>query len=577
MQVTNVNNNIIQIKSDGKSSPFKSGTQIKATVSQVNSDGTVILESDKGVFTASNTSNYGLNPGDTVSLIVTEPSYDGSAATTAITQINGQPIDQNVSLSELHLIDLGIMPNSTNLRLYNILNKYQLPLTKEFILNLKEVFNNLPGITDEQAAFLAANNIEPTIENLNALTNVGSLHENISSLINEATQQIMTDYNISSKTLEQILAALNNITQPQAEPEGILNNAAEEASETILQPQITETSNEAAAINNQAGKGEIQPALSQTADAAVFIPDKSEAVLEITNYVTDALNVSTPENGAAASENIQNAIVSDSNIENEAVAILAPKLAEAVVSSVVDQITASPNVTIKTIDQLKLPENMPAELKQTIAALPDNAQQEITQILPKMLQSAKEFLSVKLVNFAERQINVHVDKEISGLTLKNNVKNIGSNINSILPDKPGAASQQTVTSLKLSDSTMSFVQIPVVINDFKSSAEIYIVKRDSSKKLSLKNGIKVVFALNTEYIGRVESIISANTKDLSLNIRVENSKVQEVVQRELSFLKSLLSSTGFNLSLLKITTIDKPVSVLNAHTLFGYKQLDITV
>ena len=564
MQVTNVNNNIIQIKSDGKSSPFKSGTQIKATVSQVNSDGTVILESDKGVFTASNTSNYGLNPGDTVSLIVTEPSYDGSAATTAITQINGQPIDQNVSLSELHLIDLGIMPNSTNLRLYNILNKYQLPLTKEFILNLKEVFNNLPGITDEQAAFLAANNIEPTIENLNALTNVGSLHENISSLINEATQQIMTDYNISSKTLEQILAALNN-------------NAAEEASETILQPQITETSNEAAAINNQADKGEIQPALSQTADAAVFIPDKSEAVLEITNYVTDALNVSTPENGAAASENIQNAIVSDNNIQNEAVAILTPKLAEAVVSSVVDQITSSPNVTIKTIDQLKLPENMPAELKQTIAALPDNAQQEITQILPKMLQSAKEFLSVKLVNFAERQINVHVDKEISGLTLKNNVKNIGSNINSILPDKPGAASQQTVTSLKLSDSTMSFVQIPVVINDFKSSAEIYIVKRDSSKKLSLKNGIKVVFALNTEYIGRIESIISANTKDLSLNIRVENNKVQEVVQRELSFLKSLLSSTGFNLSLLKITTIDKPVSVLNAHTLFGYKQLDITV
>lgn len=554
MQVTNINNNTIQIKAQGSSSPFKSGTQLKATVTQVNPDGTVVLESDKGgTFTASNTSNYGLNVGDTVSLLVTEPSHDGSVASTSITQINGQPIDQNVSLRELHLIDLGIMPNATNLRMYNVLDRSHHPLTKEYVLNLKEVFTKLPDITDEQAAFLAANNIEPTPENLEALTHIGTLHKDISTILQDSMQQIINSYGLDKQAVNNILSALENVTsQPQtANPEMPVDTSQQQT--TIVHPEM-----EVPQPETPQAKGEnIATILSQEVISTTLIPDKNQTLVAAKNYSMTNIDIKNP-----VSETAMN---------------IAPKVADAVISSLLDKVMSEPQVSLKTISELKLPEKLPAELQQTIDVLPEETQQEIIQMLPKMLQSTKEFLSVKLVKFTEQQLNVPIDKETSGVTLKNNIKNIPEHLNSILSDKPGAAAQRVVTTLKLSDSTMSFVQIPVSLNDFKTSAEIYVVKRDEKQKLSLENGVKLVFALNTEYMGRIESIISANTKDLNLNIRVENKDVMDAVQREQTYLKTLLSATTFNLSVFKVTMIDKPTTVLNAHTHFGYKQLDITV
>lgn len=534
MQVSNINNNIIHIQSQHKTSSFKSGTQIKGTVIQVNTDGTIVLESDKGEFTAFNTSNFGLDVGDTVSLLITDSSGDGSAATTAITQINGQPIDQNVSLSEMHLINLGIMPNAQNMRMYNILKNFQLPLTKEYMNNLKDVFSALPDITDEQAAFLAANNIEPTLENLQALTNVGNLHQDISALLNESIQAIINEYGLSQEAVKNILNALNTITQNVDTPEIPSENTQVQQDTTL----------------NMA-------ALEQSINTAAFLEDAPKLQLDMTDY-----SLVSSHNSQASSEVALN---------------IAPKIAQEVITEVLKQVSEMPEVTLKNIAQLQEPKELSESLKQTISALPKEVQQEIQQLIPTILQSSKEFLSVKLLSFVEQRLNIPVTKETSGEEIKSALKNMSSDIKSILANETGAAAQKTVTSLKLSDNTMTFVQIPVQLNEYKTTAEMYVVKRDAKKKLSLEDGIKLVFALNTENLGRIESIISANSKDLNLNIRVENSDIQYAVQKEISYLKTLLSATNFSLSVLKVTTIDKKVSVLNAHTFFGYKQLDITV
>lgn len=556
MQISSVNNNIVSIKAQNTSSPFKSGTQIKATVVQINNDGTVVMESEEGIFTASNTSTYGLNVGDSVSLLVTSSTNDGSAATTAITQINGQPIDQNVSLSELHLIDLGVLPNSTNLHMYNILNKFQLPLTKEFIVNLKDIFNNLPNITEEQAAFMAVSGVKPTLENLDALTSIGTLHEDIASLIKEAMANIVTEYGISDETVTRIINALNN---------SFIENIPEQSTDN---PSVQAQPEGTPVVNTESAQGTIQqaaeqnPQISATIPAPVinsesFIGDKPQTTALLENFLSSSLAVETSE--------------------NDVVANLAPKVIESLAHTFIDNLAKDGNITLKTISDLKLPEKLPQELQQVISALPENVQQELDSFMPKVLQSAKEFLSVKLINYAENQLQVKVSEETTGSFLEKNVKSMSENIKSILTDKPGDALARTVTSLKLSDNTMSFVQIPITFNDFRSTAEMYVVKRDGHKKLSLEDGIKLVFALNTQHLGRIESIISANTRDLNLNIRVENAAVKEALYREIGYLKELLRTTDFNISVLKVTEIDKKITVLNAHTYFGYKQLDITV
>lgn len=555
MQISSVNNNIVSIKAQNTSSPFKSGTQIKATVVQINNDGTVVMESEEGIFTASNTSTYGLNVGDSVSLLVTSSTNDGSAATTAITQINGQPIDQNVSLSELHLIDLGVLPNSTNLRMYNILNRFQLPLTKEFIVNLKDIFNNLPNITEEQAAFMAVSGVKPTPENLAALTSIGTLHEDIASLISEAMTNIVTEYGISDETVTRIINALNNVAT-EIIPDQNTDNPSIQA-----QPESMPV------VNTEAANGEIQQAAEQISQASTvpapvvnsesFIGDKPQTTALLENFLSSSLAVETSE--------------------NDVVANLAPKVIESLSRALIDNLAKDGSVTLKTISDLKLPDKLPQELQQVISALPENVQKELDSFMPKVLQSAKEFLSVKLINYAENQLQVKVSEETTGSLLEKNVRSMSENLKSILTDKPGDALARTVTSLKLSDNTMSFVQIPISFNDFKTTAEMYVVKRDGHKQLSLEDGIKLVFALNTQNLGRIESIISANTRDLSLNIRVESAAVKEAVYREIGYLKELLSTTDFNISVLKVTEIDKKITVLNAHTYFGYKQLDITV
>lgn len=596
MQVSNINNNIINIKSSQQSSPFKSGTQIKATVTQVNSDGTVLMKSDIGVFTANNTTGFALNPGDAVSLLVTSSSSDGSSATTSLTQINGQPMDQNVSLSELHLIDLGVLPNSSNLRLYDILNKFQLPLTKDLILNLKNIFSQLPTITDEQAAFMAAAGIKPTLANLHALTSIGTIHEDVASLINESMSQIISEYGISDSAINDIISSLGTVVSSAVPGE---QQASSGINTAILgqQPQNTVTPGVATLEANapQIEGVPIQPSVSgsivtespdlaptvemptaqipsdgtiplqgenalqaTTLQSSQFIPDKPQYSALLTNYLTSSLEL--PQG------------------QNEAIAVLMPKVIDSISASLTDKLASSPNVTLKDISDLKLPENLPKELQQIIAALPKDAQAQLDLILPKVLQSAREFLSIMLIRHAGSNLQVKVDPEATtGLALKQNIKSMSSNVASVLTDKPGDAAQRTVTSLKLSDNTMSFIQIPITINNRKSTAEMYVVKRDGHKKLSLEDGVKMVFALNTENLGRIESVISANTKDLSLNIRVENSTVKEALEKEIPYLKNLLSTTDFHIAMLKVTQINKKITVLNAHTFFGYKQLDITI
>ena len=600
MQVSNVNNNVVQVKSQGSSGVFKEGSQIKGTVSAVNPDGTIIVEGPRGSFTAANTSGFGLGPGDTITLLVQETSADGNSATTFITNVNGQPMDQNVSLSELHLIDLGIMPNATNLRLYNILNRSQLPLTKEFMVNLKEIFQSLPEITDEQAAFMAANGIKPTTENLDALMNIGNLNQDLSALVDESMKSIISSFGLSNSDVQSILDAVNALTAQSISNENTSNispvptqaasleaqvaalNLNTEAGEvaleaqvqqepTAVQPQTVMTENnlpqnegilqnaegtQNSASANAIPQGNMEQVINNVTEGQVFIPDKAPVQTAMTNYAIASADTTT--------------------VTNEAANTMLPRVTEAVISSVIDEVMQNPQVTLKTISEIKTPE-LPKDLARTISALPEEAQQQIEQAMPSIVQSAKEFLSLKLINFVGEKLNIPVDKELTGAALKSSMKEISSDVSSIMAAKHGAEAQRAVTTLKLSDSTMSFVQIPVSLNDFKTNAEIYVVKREQNKQLSLENGIKLVFALNTQNMGRVESIINANTTDLNLNIRVENKPIKDAVDREISYLKSLMKETKFNLSVLKVTMIDKPVTVLNAHTLFGYKQLDVTV
>ena len=111
-----------------------------------------------------------------------------------------------------------------------------------------------------------------------------------------------------------------------------------------------------------------------------------------------------------------------------------------------------------------------------------------------------------------------------------------------------------------------YMQIPLSIDSSErnSNAELFIMKRGGKRKKINPDDATLLVALNTNNIGRVESLIHVKNKNVSLNIRAENDSIISVLKEGSTYLHNALSDRGYKLSRATFAISEKRVSASNA-------------
>jgi hypothetical protein len=111
---------------------------------------------------------------------------------------------------------------------------------------------------------------------------------------------------------------------------------------------------------------------------------------------------------------------------------------------------------------------------------------------------------------------------------------------------------------------MLYTQIPLRSESEHSTADLYIVKRDRGAKNIDDANATVALCIETEYLGRVESLIRIEKNDLTLRFRVETEREAKFIKSRLSELRALDFPAQYTLRGASVTLADEPLTLDNA-------------
>lgn len=109
----------------------------------------------------------------------------------------------------------------------------------------------------------------------------------------------------------------------------------------------------------------------------------------------------------------------------------------------------------------------------------------------------------------------------------------------------------------------TYIQIPVNLNEQKTTVEMYILKRKSSNKNLSKNMLSVLISVSTANLGRVDSLITLNERNITISMRVEDDQIFKVLKSKHHELYSTLQKKGYKLTDFKYKILEKFMNPAN--------------
>jgi len=129
----------------------------------------------------------------------------------------------------------------------------------------------------------------------------------------------------------------------------------------------------------------------------------------------------------------------------------------------------------------------------------------------------------------------------------------------------------------------SYVQLPLSIFDRNTTGELYMLKKGSKNKKLDPENMTVLISLDTDNLGRVDTLLSVNRRNISTNFRLENSEVFPLLRDNHKMLYNSLLEKGFRLVDYTYRLMDEPISIVNFETeakkefLKSSSSIDITI
>ncbi len=120
---------------------------------------------------------------------------------------------------------------------------------------------------------------------------------------------------------------------------------------------------------------------------------------------------------------------------------------------------------------------------------------------------------------------------------------------------------------QLNTGGLSYYQIPVKISNSNTTAELYIMKKQKNKKQIDPQNTVMFISLDTENLGRVETLIDVKGKNIGIQLRTEKQKINDYIKEYTKELYNGFSELGYKLTGVRFKVIDEPATPIKQERL----------
>ncbi|HOM02732.1 MAG TPA: flagellar hook-length control protein FliK [Acetivibrio sp.] len=421
------------------------------------------------------------------------------------------------------LMQLGIKPDKRNMEAAAGIRANGAQINAETIAKVVDAAVRFKNLTVDKAAYLVSNNITPEEKSIASLNRFAEGRINLSAELLDLASSLrqIEDKNVALTILEKL---------------NFLDYASQKREEN--------TDNNASGIDYEDGKiypeqkdGYIEGNIAQKSDK------------DYTGFKSKL-----PDSDDISTENLDK-IVKNVDIEEEEILQLK--------KNTVDSISNYRENTDKAEKKL-------IELLRAIQASEDNRVSDQSH--------SKGRDEVESIKKSFEKMFVKVDEEANGrdINVREFYKDIYKKleiVSKVLEDSDIPGKQEILNKIDNIKSDINFLnelnrhsvyfQIPFKIFDKNTTGELYILKRNNGRKRIDPQNATVFLSLNTENLGQVDSLISVNKKNVSINLRLEKSEIYDFIKENYIELYEGLLKKGYKLVNIKYRLIDEKVNLLN--------------
>lgn len=521
------------------------GDVIRAQILDFTANDVLLRLFDGTTFTAATMNSIDAEKGDFVNFTIKNKT-DKQVFLETVKNNNSTLKNPDNEIKEA-LQSIEIKPDETNTKIAWEIKTSNLPLNKDTFTKVIDLIGKFKDLEPSKAVFLSANRIEPTETDIRTLNRLVDDKFKLGANLEDLMEQLS---GIDDKTvIDKIAERLNRFDKIK------YDNADNKAKAADITPG---NAAKTAAFSESSGK--ISDRIMQIVENTLEnIPESTDNPrlrnliqgLNLKEKISDFVG-SAPKNTVTA------------NLPSDALDFTAE-----LIKNLSSSIPASEQKLLKPLNIII------SGLKDQTDILLDLKQPQPKETVQQDIEKAKHFINK---SFERLYIKINSEDFKNEINVKGAYKEMFEKLeivkeavySSALPNKDEVINktdsiQNTVKFINEINGNNTYIQIPLNLVNSKTTGELYVLRRDSRKKKIDPDNATVFLSLNTQNLGQVDSLISVNKKNISINMRVEDKNVCDLIKENHAALYNNIFNIGFKLVDFKYRVIEDNVNVLNVN------------
>ncbi len=600
-------------------SNLKSGDMVRAQVLENSGNELTLRLSDGSKVTANATTPVDAADGEYVNFVY-KGTINGKPAL-EVANSNIQPqVDTAIENIKNTLASLNLPVTDQNIVLAQALKGQNQPVNIETMTKMIDLVNSNTDLKPDSAAFLTAANMSNDKNGIEKLQSLLAGRLNISNDIIDLLKLINTDNksptaalksDMVNSILEKLAAQIPSKMTEQLNSSTAVNKAGvatyPSSVGTAANATVTTTTTTTTTTTNIANANGI---------STTNIPLNSSSITS-GNVNTSNLSIDTTAN-KTVSNTANNSVVNNSS--NNADAInknnLSSSIIEGASNNTAGSSTASLANTKSNINPSYTAEHIRTLLSDGVplgkADLPllSSLNSQLEAMINRGDMSLQELSAAKLIakeigfaifriqsseaasapvsssansikSFEDavnnlRSLFVKIDQnndEINPVKLYKNLDNAIAQLRSSIQQLPAAMQEaainiasnleSNVNFINQLNSYSSYVQMPLSIFNHNTTGELYMLKKGSKAKKLDPSKMTILISLDSNNIGRIDTLLSVDKKNISTNFRLENSEIFKVLKENHMMLYTSLLNKGYRLVDFTYRLMEEPINIVN--------------
>lgn len=529
------------------------GDSLKARVIGISGNELVLKLTDGSLLKAASMIPLDLKQGQLVDFIVKNKS-DGKIFIETIREDVQRAESNNIMKT---LISMDIKPDDKSVEIANAIKLNNISLNKDTFTNIAQSLKNFKNISPLKAAFLAANNLSIDEKNISALNSLLDNSAKIGKSINglKGMLESMDDIDLLQKIEANLEKAGFNPEKKDdnsAMSQKGVNKANDNNHETFMK-----LSGE---ITKAQGDSSLKTILSSLTDDGIeglsqLIKGSEDGDFEaLLGKIRDFIN-----------KNISNPDKLDKPIGNKGSTLLKDAIVINENNKGIDDLVEDIKILFQ---KLKNTEKNSSGNDKEIGSSPSNVNEKKSGHISKVLDSL--FVRIDSDSLKDDLHAKSLYKDINSILeiIRDTVSLSDNAMKDQIINKTDSM-QNMVRFLNDINNHSTFLQIPLKISDGNTNCEIYVLKKNPGKKKIDPDNATAYISLDTNNIGKVDTLINMSKKNISINMIVESEGVCEFVKSNYSLLYKSLREKGYNLADLKCRVSCEDVNFINVNSIMN--------